>query len=428
MKTPIPFLLYAGLSERSEKQARAASPHDAPLTAPLPPRGEGPLLWIHAASPVAVRSARSLVPHLHDDYPGLNVLITVCSETCLEQVAVTFGPTDASGRTHIFPVPADTKEDVLAFLDHWNPDTLVWIGGGFRPGLMRRVSERDIPSLAIESPNSATALLRSWKIPGLLAATLRCFDHSVCARNDTLALWRRAGLSPATTELLGYVDASGIAPVLDEDELDHRRAQIGTRPVWFASQLTIGEVQDVIKAHRRALRRAHRLLLAVSLSEPEHRSAVREQLVSAGLLTADLTEMDAIPEPAQVVLLPEDPDLGDSDDLWHRIASVSFLGQSLTAQGGTDPAAAAAMGSAILHGPYVDQHESFYTRLTEAGASRQVRNTQQLSDEVERLLAPDAAALMANAAWEITSSGAEVTDHVVSLILDFLERQDRRLA
>ena len=55
-------------------------------------------------------------------------------------------------------------------------------------------------------------------------------------------------------------------------------------------------------------------------------------------------------------------------------------------------------------------------RLERAGAARQVTDANQLGQAVETLLAPDKAALMAQAAWQIETSGADVTDHIITLV------------
>ncbi|MCA0041941.1 3-deoxy-D-manno-octulosonic acid transferase [Celeribacter litoreus] len=433
MTPTLPFILYAGLVERSEHRRVShldflvesgqisQRDRDARLAVNLPERPSGELLWIHAETTHAARSAFELFAHIRDERPDLAGIVTICPSA----------EPPAALHPHvcqILPVPEDTRQSVQRFLTHWDPDALIWIGGGYRPALLRRAKERKIPTLSIEAPDTSTDLFAPHRIPGLLAATMRCFDRAVTAKGETLPLWRRAGLAKDQVDFLGYIEESGIAPVLDDDELEYRLTQIGTRPVWFAAQIAANEMRDVIYAHKRALRRAHRLLLAISLAETGMRKALHDQLSAAGLVAIDLLEAPSIHEAAQVVLLPGDDDLGDADALWHRIASTSFLGKSLAHLGGTNPSAAAAMGSAILHGPHVDNFSNFYARLAHGGATCQVGNGTQLAEEVDRLLAPDHAALMANAAWEVTSSGAEVTERVVALAHDMLDLSDRNRA
>jgi hypothetical protein len=79
--------------------------------------------------------------------------------------------------------------------------------------------------------------------------------------------------------------------------------------------------------------------------------------------------------------------------LWYRVAPISLVGGSLQPIGGHNPFEPAALGSAILHGPYVTNFVDIYQRLTEAGAARLVTGPDTLSEAVHELMNPDKAAV-----------------------------------
>jgi len=89
--------------------------------------------------------------------------------------------------------------------------------------------------------------------------------------------------------------------------------------------------------------------------------------------------------------------------------------------GGRDPYAPAALGSAVLYGPNVSRYMGAYSRLAAAGAARIVKDAPTLQAAVIRLTAPDRAAQMAHAAWEVISDGAEATDSLLALVEDTLD-------
>jgi hypothetical protein len=107
--------------------------------------------------------------------------------------------------------------------------------------------------------------------------------------------------------------------------------------------------------------------------------------------------------------------------LWYRVAPTSLVGGSLQPIGGHNPFEPAALGSAILHGPFVTNFVDIYQRLTEAGAARLVTGPDTLAEAVHELMNPDKAASMAHAAWEVVSQGAEVTDRALDAIFDRLD-------
>ena len=68
-----------------------------------------------------------------------------------------------------------------------------------------------------------------------------------------------------------------------------------------------------------------------------------------------------------------------------------------------DPMEAAALGSAILHGPQAGRWRRASQRLAEARASRQVGIAADLAEALADLLSPDRAARLAQAAWAVAT-------------------------
>ena len=91
--------------------------------------------------------------------------------------------------------------------------------------------------------------------------------------------------------------------------------------------------------------------------------------------------------------------------LWYRIAAVTFIGGSLADVGGHNPFEPALLGCAILHGPHVRNFIDAYRRLAIADAAVLVRSEDELSEALVATMAPDRAAAMAAAAWEVVQRG-----------------------
>jgi 3-deoxy-D-manno-octulosonic-acid transferase len=110
--------------------------------------------------------------------------------------------------------------------------------------------------------------------------------------------------------------------------------------------------------------------------------------------------------------------------LWYRLAPVSIVCGSLRDRiGGHNPFEPAALGSAILHGPYMFNFSDIYARLAEAKAAIEVTTAEDLARNVQELLAPDRAAELAKAAWEVSSRGAEVTERAVTTLLEIFDNR-----
>jgi 3-deoxy-D-manno-octulosonic-acid transferase len=79
-----------------------------------------------------------------------------------------------------------------------------------------------------------------------------------------------------------------------------------------------------------------------------------------------------------------------------------------------------------LHGPGLGTHHAAYKRLHDAGAALEVDGVEGLAQGVLSLSAPDRAAEMALAGWDIVTEGAGMTDHLLELIQDLLDRREDR--
>jgi 3-deoxy-D-manno-octulosonic-acid transferase len=169
---------------------------------------------------------------------------------------------------------------------------------------------------------------------------------------------------------------------------------------------------------------AQGLLLIMHVGDQSEAASAKRKLANLGMRVI-LREENTTPVPdTDVYVTYGDGDLG----LWYRLAPVCFLGNSLINQGGSDPFEAAALGSAILHGPHTGSYQNSYDRLADAGAARTVYNSEMLSTALSETLSPDRAAEMAHGAWEVSSAGAEVNDRVIELLDGYLEKRETNAA
>jgi len=313
--------------------------------------------------------------------------------------------------------PDDNLPGVQRFLDHWRPNLAVWTEPDLRPALIAETAQRECPMYLIDARTARPDLAAwRWRRP-VSSALLDSFERVLTGDEDTAAVYRRLGAPPARLDVLGYLEEGTAAPPCHDGELAAMTGLLAGRPVWLAMAVTEAEREAVLRAHAQAERRAHRLLLILVPADPDAGEAWAAELTAQGDAVR-LRSVGEEPDPdTQIYIADTDEEAG----LWYRLAPVAFLGRSLGSGGGINPFEAAALGSAILHGPNLRAHRTAYDRLLAAEATRLVRDAEELGAAVEALLSPDVAACQAHAAWQVCSSGAEVTDRAMGLILDTLD-------
>jgi 3-deoxy-D-manno-octulosonic-acid transferase len=374
-------------------------------------RPEGTLVWFHAASVGESLSILELIRRLGDLRSDLNFLVTTGTVTSASLMAGRL-PDHA---VHQF-VPVDVRPLVRRFLDHWKPDLAVWTESELWPALMHETAAADIPMLLINARIS-TASFRKWRwFPGIARSLIRRFRFVLAQDDQTRRYLVRLGMAADNVAVSGTLKEGSAALPCDDAERTMIANRIAGRPVWLAASTHEGEEEIVTLVHRQAARSAQRLLLIIAPRHPERGPEIAARLEAEGWDIA-IRSKGELPDASTQIYLADT--LGEMG-LWFRLAPVSFLGGSLVEVGGHNPFEPAALGSAILHGPHVFKVRDIYDRLAAAGASIEVRSADDLAKALARVLAPDKAASMAHAAWEVSSSGAEVTDRALDLLLSWL--------
>lgn len=400
-RRPFSLTAYLALARGSDRLTTEA--------AQWPQRPKGPVLWLHSDTRTRLETLLTLIKRLRQQRGDFALLLT-CDSTPVDGMTL-------DGQTVSAP-PAETLSDVHRFLDHWRPDILIWTGNGLRPALIHETAQSGAHLLLADAADAPWRQPVKRFLPDASAGALSLF-HTILAQDKKAALrMRRLGVPDDRIEVTSPLEPE-VFPLASPDGLhEELTVTLAGRPVWLGAHIQRDEADAVLRAHRRAARLAHRLLLVVVPAEAEDEPFIAEQCHEIGLRLARWENGDMPDENTQVLLAGDDGELG----LWYRLAPLCFLGGSLAGKtGGQSPMMAAALGSAILYGPNVGRHLESYSRLVAAGAARIVKDMDSLSAAVTHLIAPDRAAAMAHAGWNVVSAGAETADLVPGQINEWLD-------
>lgn len=375
-----------------------------------PARPAGPLVWLHAPGPESLSQITGLARRLEEDH-GLNILLTSDTPPNLRHSGILLQPS-----------PPDNPAEARRMLDHWKPDLIAFAEGELRPAVLYEAHERRIPSVLIDARAPCIMRGREGWWPGLMRGLLGAFDAVLTVDSPAARAFRRAGADGKAVRVTGRMETPSAVPRCAEAERAALASLLATRPVWFASGLPEAEEAAVIAAHRGAMKLAHRLLLILSPQDPARIPPLVTQMEQDEGWVVAVRNREEEPEPDVQVYIAEP---GVEFGLWYRLASISYMGGGMTAgpAGGIthDPMEAAALGSAILHGPHAGAYGVTLGRLASAQATSLVRDAADLSSGLAELLSPDRSARLAQAAWSVESDGAEATDKVIKVICGLIK-------
>lgn len=379
---------------------------------PYVPRPSGDLIWIHIANPGRLHAMMDFCHRLLQSRPGLSVVLSAPPEADLSQWDC--------AKYILVNLPSEQTGAARVFLDHWRPNIGIWVGGGLMPNVITRAHEREVPLILIEAEIDLNTARGTRWLPDISRYTLDCFQRILATSNETARQIRKLGIA--------FTKVSEAPPLLispnpspwPEDELIETNHAFSSRPIWLAAWVKDKEFISVLSAHRQAMRMLPRLTLILHVADIQEAAPLHRRLEAMDLRCINWDDGGMIEDTTQVVLSSDPEDLG----LWYRVSAVSFIGNSLErGDGGQDPFGATALGSAVIHGPHVDQHQTAYDQLDQAGAALTVRTATELGDAVVELLAPDRAADMALAGWQIVTDGAPQSDQLIELVQDYLDER-----
>ncbi|SFT99362.1 3-deoxy-D-manno-octulosonic acid transferase [Sedimentitalea nanhaiensis] len=398
---PAVFQASADLSDRTGPETRQTRP-------------SGDLVWAHATNRARYSALCDLGMRLRSLQPDLHFLITYD--------AARFGsaPAPLEGCDRLVMLGPDQAGAARAFLDKWQPNLMLWTGSDLMPTLIGVAAARKLPMILLDIGETDLSTRRHKWFFDSTRSCLNRFDAILASSPASAALLHRMGVSAPDIRTTDRLHNSATPPHCSDEELNDVTKDIAGRPVWLAAHLRTDEFEQVLTAHRAALRLLHRLLLVVVTDRDADTDALKQRLATMNLRSIDWDTGDAIDDNTQVVVSRDEDNLG----LWYRLAPLTFMAGSLVpGSGGHSPLAAAALGSAVLYGSHVGDHLEAYARLAAAGAARAVRDGDGLAGAVVQLSAPDHAAAMALAGWEVVTEGAHLTDSLVELILEVLENR-----
>ena len=381
----------------------------------LAERPTGNLIWFHAASVGESLSLVELIKRISSSQPDYNFLITTGTITSAKLILSRL----PSNAVHQY-IPVDTPKAVEKFLDRWRPSLAIWTESEFWPNLISFTSARDIPMILINARISEKSYRRWRFFKKSLKNLIEKFNYSLIQDEKTVKYFSKIGISSNNFELTGTLKEGSAALPHSEIEQVEISKQILNRPVWLAASTHEGEEKLIAAAHRHASKASQGLLLIIVPRHPERGLEIASILTKENFKIRLRSKKDKISSDTQIYIADTLGELG----LWYRVAPVSFVGGSLVPIGGHNPFEPAALGSAILHGPYVENFKEIYNRLNVAGAAVKIEEASELGVKLIETLSPENAAKLAQSAWEVSSNGAEITDRAIKLIYENLSLGD----
>jgi 3-deoxy-D-manno-octulosonic-acid transferase len=372
--------------------------------------------WLHAVSVGEVNIALKLAHALRALESDLRCVLTTTTTT-----GFALANKNAPPWIEVMYTPLDYWPIMRRAFSVIRPTRILLVEAEVWPNLVALAHERRIPTILVNARLSPRSERRFRRFRFFVAPTFRLLDL-VCAQEpDDVERWVGIGVARDRIRAVGSIkyDPNG----RDQRSKAQGKAQQGgfnhadrERPVLFGGSTHRGEEEILAGIFLRLREQFPLLRLFIA---PRHVERLREIRAQFGALPMRVTLASEL-----VRQLPDESDadcivLDTTGDLrrWYVIATIVFMGKSLTAHGGQNPVEPIIAGKPVVFGPHMENFATLAKALVSKKGAIQVHDIDSLERTIAGLLRDsEARERLVEGAREVLSKHEGATARAAALI------------
>ena len=339
-------------------------------------RGKNPT-WIHAVSVGEVVIALKLAEQLRRLQPDLKCVLTTTTTT---------GYALAQKRS------SEWMDVLYAPLDFWPvmrrafrviaPQRIILIEAEVWPNLVAEATRRKTPIILANARLSPRSDRRFRRFKFFVGPIFRQLDLVCVPTPEDAERWKNLGAIPSQIHAVGNIkyDISNQAP---SSGAARRFIERGIdAEILFGGSTHRGEekvLADVFCALRSEF---SNLFLILAPRHIERANEVEAELRKRDLRSIRQTATETRAQEIDCLLIDTTGELPS----WYSIATIVFIGKSLTARGGQNPVEAISARKPVIFGPHMENFVGLAKQLIVEGGALCVHNSQELMESSRRLL------------------------------------------
>ena len=370
--------------------------------------------WIHAVSVGEVAIALKLASKLRQLDPEFFCVLTTTTTTGFHVAT-----SEAGEEMEVLYSPLDFWPIMRAAFALIRPARVVLVEAEVWPNLAAEARGRGIPLALVNARLSRRSEARFRRFRFLIEPTFRCLDAICVQEIQDVERWVALGVPRERIHHVGSIKYDPADVRLNPDlplEVLRSFGVDGDSPILFGGSTHRGEEEILGEIFQRLRADFPTFTLIVAPRHVERVAEVRAQLERLGLNVCLRSESGVSRASSPECLL-----LDTTGELqhWYAVATIVFVGKSLTARGGQNPVEPIFAGKPVLFGPHMENFSALAQALVANNAAVQVRDPNSLQQQIAWLLRDREAALrlVANAQAVLARHNG-ATARTASLVLN----------
>ena len=373
--------------------------------------GGGGRTWMHAVSVGEVMIAMKLIRAMRDADPTRAFVLSTTTSTGFKLAARAKSP-------WLEPIynPLDFYLSARRAVRTIRPRQLILVEAEAWPNIVceaRKVGAK----VAMVNTRLSTRSEKRYRAARWITAPLFNQLDILCLQEaEDVARWKSLGVAESRLRVTGSIkfddSAAPARPPRDFRPVLKALGVTDGAPVLLGGSTFDGEEVLLAEVFKQLLPEHPNLFLIVVPRHFERAADVVAQLEKTGLSIARRTQPSPEKKP-DVLVVDTTGELRD----WYACATVVFIGKSLAARGGQNPAEPVAIGVPVVFGPNMQNFATLTAQFLRHNGAIEVRDVESLRGAVDRLLRdPALRAEMAGNAVRCLAVHSGATGRTVALL------------
>ena len=369
--------------------------------------------WIHAVSVGEIAIALKLAHQLRQLEPGLQCVLTTTTTT-----GFAFARRQAPDWIEVMYMPVDFWPIMRRGFKMIRPKRIVLVEGEVWPNLMARATKSKIPVALVNARLSPRSERRFFRFRGFVAPVFHQLNLVCVPTLEDVGKWRALGVLRERiyhTGSIKYDPAEMQEPPDDKEiRLFHLQPADLENPVLLGGSTHSGEEEILARVFRRLREKFPALTLVLAPRHVERVDQIQRKLEAMSFMVRRKSQWEShAQDRPDCVLLDTTGELS----VWYRIASIAFIGKSLTAHGGQNPVEPIVARVPVMFGPNMENFEPLASQLVAHHGAVSVRNENDLEQAAGNLLrSADARRRLVASAEEVLAQHRGATRRTAELV------------
>ncbi len=368
-------------------------------------------IWLHAVSVGEVAIGLKLAAKLSQR----RIVLTTTTTT-----GFAFARQNAPASVEVMYSPLDFWPIMRRAFNVIRPERIVLVEAEVWPNLVAEARQRNVPVALVNARLSPRSEARFRRFASFVRPIFQLLDL-VCVQNESdIGRWRALGVDRVVrTGSIKYDPENvDVDPTLARGVLLARKIDI-ERPVLLGGSTHSGEEETLAKVFQQLRSYFPDLFLILAPRHVERARGIENDLRRLGLNVALRSQDRQLGSVADCLLIDTTGELRH----WYSAATVIFIGKSLSARGGQNPAEAIIAGKPVVFGPHMENFGGLADVLVRRDGALQVNSAEELRKAIVDLLRNPARReeLVRNAS-EVLSEHRGATARTANLIVDLAKR------